>query len=131
MQYQVRLKMIIKQFNNNMKSINEFIIEKLKVSKSKPGDCTIEEFLVWYYFDNKYPIEDLTFEEFSSIDFAPNVVEVYFDNNEKKLYDFLMDNLDVEIKLYKLDEGGYPYYRFFIDNISFIVEINDGEFWKK
>ena len=131
MQYQVRLKMIIKQFNNNMKSINSFITEKLKVSKSKPGDCTLEEFLVWYYFDNKYPIEDLTFEEFSSIDFEPNVAEVYFDNNTEELYDFLMDNLDVEIELYKINEGGYSYYRFFINNISFIVEINGGEFWKK
>ena len=131
MQYLVHLKMIIKQFNNNMKSINSFIIEKLKVSKSKPGDCTLEEFLVWYYFDNKYPIEDLTFEEFSSIDFEPNVAEVYFDNNTEELYDFLMDNLDVEIELYKINEGGYSYYRFFINNISFIVEINGGEFWKK
>ena len=114
-----------------MKSINSFILEKLKVSKSKPGDCTLEEFLVWYYFDNKYPIEDLTFEEFSSIDFEPSVAEVYFDNNVEELYDFLMDNLDVEIELYKLNEGGYPYYRFFIGNISFMVEINGGEFWKK
>ena len=114
-----------------MKSIESFILEKLKVSKSKPGDCTLEEFLVWYYFDNKYPIEDLTFEEFSSIDFEPSVVEVYFDNNTEELYDFLMDNLDVEIELYKLNEGGYPYYRFFIGNISFMVEINGGEFWKK
>ena len=114
-----------------MKSINTFILEKLKVSKTKSGDCTLEEFLVWYYFDNKYPIEALTFEEFSSIDFEPNVAEVYFDNNTEELYDFLMDNLDVEIELYKIDKGGYSYYRFFIDNISFIVEINGGEFWKK
>lgn len=114
-----------------MKSINSFITEKLKVSKSKPGDCTLEEFLVWYYFDNKYPIEDLTFDEFSSIDFEPGVVEVYFDNNVEELYDFLMDHLDDEIELYKLEEGGYSYYRFFIDNISFIVEITSGEFWKK
>ena len=114
-----------------MKSINTFISEKLKVIKPEPGDCTVEEFLVWYYFDNSSTIKDLTFEEFSAIDFDPTAVEEYFDNDEKKLYDFLMDNLDDEIKLYKLDEGGYPYYRFFIDNISFIVEINDGEFWKK
>lgn len=104
-----------------MNSIESFIIEKLKVSKSKPGDCTLEEFLVWYYYNNTQPIEDLTFEEFSSIDFEPSVVEIYFDNNVEELYDFLMDNLDVEIELYKLDEGGYPCYRFFIDGIRFTI----------
>ena len=114
-----------------MKSINTFITEKLKVSKSKPGDCTLEEFLVWYYFTNRQPIEDLTFEEFYSIDFEPNVLEVYFDNNEKKLYDFLMDHLDDEIKLQKLDEAGYKYYMFSIDNIRIMVDYNGNEFWKK
>ena len=114
-----------------MKSIESFILEKLKVSKSKPGDCTLEEFLVWYYFDNKYPIEDLTFEEFSSIDFEPNVVEVYFDNNEKELYDFLMDHLDDEIELHTVKEGDYPYYKFLIDNIMFYVQCVDGKFEKK
>lgn len=105
-----------------MKSINTFIIEKLKVKTTKSGDCTVEEFLVWYYFDNKKTIEDLTFNEFYCIDFEPQVVEVYFDNNEKKLYDFLMDHLDDEIELYYVEESDYTYYRFFIDNISFTVE---------
>ena len=114
-----------------MKSIESFILEKLKVSKSKPGDCTLEEFLVWYYFDNKYPIEDLTFEEFSSIDFDPTAVEEYFDNDEKKLYDFLMDHLDDEIKLRKLNEAGYMYYMFSIDDIDIMVETNNFDFKKK
>lgn len=114
-----------------MKSINEFIIEKLKVTKTKSTDCTLEEFLVWYYFDNTKTIEDLTFDEFSYSDFEPNVVEVYFDNNEKKLYDFLMDHLDEEIELYNVEEADYTYYRFFIDNISFTVETNGCEFEKK
>lgn len=114
-----------------MKSINSFIIEKLKVAKSKPGDCTLEEFLVWYYFAYKAPIEDLTFEEFSSIDFEPNVVEVYFDNNEKELYDFLMDNLDAELELHSIKDADNTYYRFFIDNIRFDVEYSGHGFWKK
>lgn len=109
-----------------MKSINTFIVEKLKVKTTKSGDCTVEEFLVWYYFDNTQTIEDLTFDEFFSIDFAPEVVEVYFGNNEKKLYDFLMDHLDDEIELYYVEEPDYTYYRFFIDNISFTVETFDG-----
>ena len=113
-----------------MKSINSFIIEKLKVSKSKPGDCTLEEFLVWYYFAYKAPIEDLTSEEFSTIDFDPTAVEEYFDNDEKKLYDFLMDHLDDEIKLQKLDEAGYKYYMFSVDNIRIMVDYNSNEFWK-
>ena len=114
-----------------MKSIESFILEKLKVTKSKPGDCTLEEFLVWYYFDNTKTIEDLTFEEFRRNDFEPNVLEIYFDNNERELYDFLMDNLDYEIKLFKVKEGGYSLYRFFIGNIRFIVETDGNEFWTK
>ena len=42
-----------------------------------------------------------------------------------------MDNLDYEIKLFKVKEGGYSLYRFFIDNIRFIVETDGNEFWKK
>lgn len=114
-----------------MKTINEFITEKLKVAKSKPGDCTLEEFLVWYYFAYKAPIEDLTFEEFSSIDFDPTAVEEYFDNDEKKLYDFLMDHLDDEIKLQSVKEGDSTYYEFFIDDIRIMVDYNGNEFWKK
>jgi len=105
-----------------MKQISTFIIEKLKVSKARSGDCTVEEFLIWYYFNNTKTIEDLTFTEFFCIDFEPQVVEVYFENNEKKLYDFLMDHLDDEIELYYVEEPDYSYYRFFIDNISFTVE---------
>ena len=114
-----------------MKSLSEILLEKLKITKPEPGDCTLEEFLVWYYFNNKYSIEYLTFEEFRSNDFEPNVLEVYFDNNERELYDFLMDNLDYEIKLVKVKEGGYSLYRFFIGNIRFIVETDGNEFWKK
>ena len=114
-----------------MKSINSFITEKLKVSKSKPGDCTLEEFLVWYYFDNTQTIEDLTFEEFMEIDFEPYALEEYFDNDSKKMYDFLMDHLDDEIKLRKHDEAGYMYYIFSIDNIEFMPQCNKGEFHKK
>lgn len=114
-----------------MKSISTFIIEKLKVTTTKSGDCTLEEFLVWYYYDNKKTIEDLTFDEFFLIDFEPQVVEVYFSNNEKKLYDFLMDHLDDEIELHAVEEDDYTYYRFFIDNISFKVERNGCEFERK
>ena len=114
-----------------MKSIESFILEKLKVSKSKPGDCTLEEFLVWYYFDNNATIKDLTFEEFSTIDFDPTAVEEYFDNDEKKLYDFLMDHLDDEIELHEIKEGYYLYYRFFIDGIRFTIETDGSKFWKK
>lgn len=115
-----------------MKSINTFITEKLKVNKIQPGDCTLEEFLVWYYFANRQPIEDLTFEEFYSIDFEPNVLEVYFDNNEKKLYDFLMDHLDDELELQSVKEGDSTYYEFFVDDVRFNVEYyNNKKFWKK
>ena len=113
-----------------MKSIESFILEKLKVTKSKPGDCTLEEFLVWYYFDNTQTIEDLTFEEFEEIDFEPYALEEYFDNNTRKLYNFLMDHLDDEIELYETKEGDYLYYRFSIDGIRFTVETS-GEFLKK
>lgn len=115
-----------------MKSINSFIIEKLKVSKSKPGDCTLEEFLVWYYFDNNATIKDLTFEEFSTIDFDPYVLSDYFDNDSREMYDFLMDHLDDEIELSKTNEAHHMCYSFFIDDINFMVEItNDSEFLKK
>ena len=62
-----------------MRSLSEILLEKLKVTKSKPSDCTLEEFLVWYYFDNTQTIEDLTFEEFMEIDFEPYALEEYFD----------------------------------------------------
>ena len=114
-----------------MKPISSFIIEKLKVKTTKSGDCTLEEFLVWYYFGNDKTIKDLTFDEFCCVDFEPEVVEVYFGNNEKKLYDFLMDHLDDEIELYNGEKVDYTYYRFFIDNISFTVERNGCEFEKK
>lgn len=114
-----------------MKSINTFIIEKLKVSKARSGDCTLEEFLVWYYFDNTKTIEDLTLYEFICVDFEPKVTKKYFNNNENKLYDFLMDNLDVDIELHKVKEGDYTYYRFFIDKVEFMPEYYDDEFEKK
>lgn len=114
-----------------MKSIESFILEKLKVTKSKPGDCTLEEFLVWYYYNNTQPIEDLQFDEFCSTDFDPDALEEYFDNDSKKMYDFLMDHLDDEIKLRKHDEAGYMYYIFSVDNIEFMPQCNEGEFRKK
>lgn len=114
-----------------MKSIESFILEKLKVTKSKPGDCTLEEFLVWYYYNNTQPIEDLQFDEFCSTDFNPDALEEYFDNDSKKMYDFLMDHLDDEIELHEIKEGDYLYYEFFVDNIRFIVETDGGKFWKK
>ena len=114
-----------------MKSISTFITEKLKVTNAKSGDCTVEEFLVWYYFDNKKPIEDLTFDEFTVTDFDPDACEVYFNNNEQKMYDFLMDNLDVEIELHKIDDGKYTYYRFFVGKVEFLAEYNEDEFVKK
>ena len=114
-----------------MKSLSEILLEKLKVTKSKPGDCTLEEFLVWYYYNNTQPIEDLQFDEFCSNDFDPTTLEEYFDNDSKKMYDFLMDHLDDEIKLRKHDEAGYMYYIFSIDDIEFMPQCNEGEFRKK
>ena len=47
-----------------MKTISTFITEKLKVSSNvKHGDCTLEEFLEWYYFGYEKSIDDLTFDE--------------------------------------------------------------------
>ena len=118
-----------------MKSIESFILEKLKltnkVTKSKPGDCTLEEFLVWYYYNNTQPIKDLQFDEFCCTDFDPDALEEYFDNDNRKLYNFLMDHLDDEIELHEIKERDYLYYEFFVDDIRFIVETNDGKFWKK
>ena len=114
-----------------MRSLSEILLEKLKVTKSKPGDCTLEEFLVWYYFDNTQPIEDLQFDEFCCTDFDPDALEEYFDNDNRKLYNFLMDHLDDEIELHEIKERDYLYYEFFVDDIRFIVETNDGKFWKK
>ena len=114
-----------------MKSINSFIIEKLKVSKSKPGDCTLEEFLVWYYYNNTQPIKDLQFDEFCCTDFDPTALEEYFDNDNRKLYNFLMNHLDDEIELHEIKERDYLYYEFFVDDIRFIVETDSGKFWKK
>ena len=67
-----------------MKSLSEILLEKLKVAKSKPGDCTLEEFLVWYYYNNTQPIEDLQFDEFCSNDFDPTALEEYFNNNQRR-----------------------------------------------
>ena len=115
-----------------MKTIRTFITEKLKVSSNvKYGDCTLEEFLEWYYFGYTKSIDDLTFDEFSVIDFDPSACEVYFDNNEQKMYDFLMDNLDVDIELHKVDDGEYTYYRFFVDKVEFMPEYCEDEFVKK
>ena len=114
-----------------MKLLSEILLEKLKVTKSKPGDCTLEEFLVWYYYNNTQPIEDLQFDEFCSNDFDPTTLEEYFDNNQRKLYSFLMDHLDDEIELHEIKERDYLYYEFFVDGIRFIVETDGGKFWKK
>ena len=114
-----------------MKLLSEILLEKLKVTKSKPGDCTLEEFLVWYYYNNTQPIEDLQFDEFCSNDFDPTTLEEYFDNNQRKLYSFLMDHLDDEIELHEIKEHDYLYYEFFVDGIRFIVETDGGKFWKK
>ena len=118
-----------------MKSIESFILEKLKVTnkvtKSKPSDCTLEEFLVWYYYNNTQPIKDLQFDEFCCTDFDPTALEEYFNNDNRKLYNFLMDHLDDEIELHEIKERDYLYYEFFVDDIRFIVETNGGKFWKK
>ena len=114
-----------------MKSLSEILLEKLKVTKSKPGDCTLEEFLVWYYYNNTQPIKDLQFDEFCCTDFNPTALEEYFDNNQRRLYSFLMDHLDDEIELHEIKERDYLYYEFFVDDIRFIVETNDDKFWKK
>ena len=42
-----------------------------------------------------------------------------------------MDHLDDEIELHKIKEGGYLYYRFFIDDIRFTIETDGSKFWKK
>ena len=43
-----------------MRSLSEILLEKLKVTNkvtnTEPSNCTLEEFLVWYYFDNTQPI---------------------------------------------------------------------------
>ena len=114
-----------------MRSLSEILLEKLKVTKSKPGDCTLEEFLVWYYYNNTQPIKDLQFDEFCCTDFDPTALEEYFDNDNRKLYNFLMNHLDDEIELHEIKERDYLYYEFFVDDIRFIVETNDGKFWKK
>lgn len=114
-----------------MRSLSEILLEKLKVTKSKPSDCTLEEFLVWYYYNNTQPIKDLQFDEFCCTDFDPTALEEYFDNDNRKLYNFLMDHLDDEIELREIKERDYLYYEFFVDDIRFIVETNDGKFWKK
>ena len=114
-----------------MRSLSEILLEKLKVTKSKPSDCTLEEFLVWYYYNNTQPIKDLQFDEFCCIDFDPTALEEYFDNDNRKLYNFLMDHLDDEIELHEIKERDYLYYEFFVDDIRFIVETNGGKFWKK
>ena len=114
-----------------MKSLSEILSEKLKVAKSKPGDCTLEEFLVWYYYNNTQPIEDLQFDEFCSNDFDPTTLEEYFNNDQRRLYSFLMDHLDDEIELHEIKERDYLYYEFFVDGIRFIVETDGGKFWKK
>ena len=71
-----------------MRSLSEILLEKLKVTKSKPGDCTLEEFLVWYYYNNTQPIKDLQFDEFCCTDFDLTALEEYFDNDNRKLYNF-------------------------------------------
>lgn len=114
-----------------MRSLSKILLEKLKVTKSKPGDCTLEEFLVWYYYNNTQPIKDLQFDEFCCTDFDSMTLEEYFDNDNRKLYNFLMDHLDDEIELHEIKERDYLYYEFFVDDIRFIVETNDGKFWKK
>jgi hypothetical protein len=115
-----------------MKTISVFITEKLKVSSNvNHGDCTVQEFLEWYYFGYEQTIEDLTFDEFTVIDFDPSACETYFNNNEQKMYDFLMNNLDIDIELHKVKEGDYTYYRFFIHNVEFMAEYYEDEFEKK
>lgn len=115
-----------------MKGIRTFITEKLKVSSNvKSGDCTVEEFLEWYYFGYEKSIKDLTYDEFTVIDFDPSACDTYFNNNDQLMYDFLMDNLDVEIELHKVKDGDYTYYRFFIDKVEFMPEYYEGEFEKK
>ena len=120
-----------------MRSLSEILLEKLKVTNkvtnTKLSDCTLEEFLVWYYFDNTQPIEDLQFDEFCSTDFDPIALEEYFGNSNRKLYRFLMDHLDDEIELRILEDATAhsKYYSFYVDNICFTVEITSGEFWKK
>lgn len=115
-----------------MKAIRTFITEKLKIStNTKTGDCTVAEFLEWYYFGYEKSIKDLTFDEFVTIDFEPDACKTFFNGNEQRMYDFLMDNLDVEIELQKVDAGNYTYYRFFIDKVEFIPEYYGSEFEKK
>ena len=87
--------------------------------------------MVWYYYNNTQPIKDLQFDEFCCTDFDPTALEEYFDNDNRKLYNFLMNHLDDEIELHEIKERDYLYYEFFVDDIRFIVETDSGKFWKK
>ena len=126
-------------FNNTImkvKDINKELdmkLDKLKLEESGDIDIELEE-----EFDIN--IEESSDSDDIDIDVEDEVgcstqsrapLEEYFDNDSKKMYDFLMDHLDDEIKLRKHDEAGYMYYIFSIDDIEFMPQCNEGEFHKK
>lgn len=108
-----------------MKSINSFIIEKLKVTTRDHG-ATVADFICWYF--SWEDISEFTFEAFEMVDFDPEVLDQYFNGNMKAQYEYIMKHINDRIgKITITNVSGDFEHKFVIGNVPFII-ICDEEF---
>ena len=105
-----------------MKNLEEFVIEKLKVSAKNYNMFQIElgNFITWYMYDTPdWEVSDLKY-----VEFANDTVLKYFNGSYDKLYDFIQKHYKDVIYV---SEKKIPYneryiYSFKVDEIPFNVE---------
>ena len=95
-----------------MKKINQYIIEKLKVTKNTDLHiCKVEldHFIPWIYDMPYYRISDLVPDDliFPGVPFK-DTMQKYFNNDPEKLYEFFRNNVDMlqEKTMYMFDVDG-------------------------
>ena len=101
-----------------MKTINAFIIEKLKVSKNTDNGPTVADFILSYY--DLSGISEFTFDEFEMTDFDPESLDDHFDGDMKSQYEYIVEHFDDPIgKITVTNPYGDFEHEFLIGNIKF------------
>jgi hypothetical protein len=111
-----------------MKSINDFIIEKLKVSTNISNGPTVADFICWYY--GLTDISDFTFDVFEISDFDPGSLDDYFNGDTEEQYEYIMKHIDDPIGKITVtnpfnDPNGDFEHEFIIGNVPFFILCNE------
>lgn len=114
-----------------MRNLEEFINEKLKVSKSNHADnsntyeVVLEEYLSWYF--NLVSFYNQVKDKCPIIGTWDYLIPSVF-KNEKEVIDFLKEHDDDIVTIYEYDgQNGITWINYSIDGIDFEDSIEKGE----